>query len=125
MVSWSTSATRRPTRTVTSGVLSFARLPNKIIAVDNCRSGNKYLRALSGIVFGATPTWQDGRREVVEASSMVDDVFRSYRNQNTLAREWRETSRGGIGDLLAELTLLTGQGDLYRDGGRNRGTFQA
>ena len=44
---------------------------------------------------------------------MVDDVFRSYRNHNTVAREGSETSRGGIGDLLAELARLTGQGDPY------------
>ena len=53
---------------------------------------------------------------------MVDDVFRSYRNHDTVAREGSEqTSRGGIGDLLAELARLTGQGDPYanvsRDGG--------
>jgi hypothetical protein len=53
---------------------------------------------------------------------MVDDKFRSYRNHDTVAREGSEqTSRGGIGDLLAELARLTGQGDPYanvsRDGG--------
>jgi hypothetical protein len=41
------------------------------------------------------------QRKYVEASSMVDDVFRSYGNHNTVAREGSETSRGGIGDLLA------------------------
>ena len=42
---------------------------------------------------------------------MVDDKFRSYRNHDTVAREGSEqTSRGGIGDLLAELARLTGQG---------------
>ena len=56
---------------------------------------------------------------------MVDDVFRSYRNHDTVAREGSETSRGGIGDLLAELARLTGQGDPYRDGGRDDGSFQA
>jgi hypothetical protein len=56
---------------------------------------------------------------------MVDDVFRSYRNHNTVAPEGSETSRGGIGDLLAELARLTGQGDPYRDGGRDDGSFQA
>ena len=55
---------------------------------------------------------------------MVDDVFRSYRNHDTAARDGSETSRGGIGDLLAELARLTGQGDPYRDGGRDDG-FQA
>ena len=51
---------------------------------------------------------------------MVDDVFRSYRNHDTVAREGSEqTSRGGIGDLLAELARLTGQGDPYGDGGRD------
>ena len=51
---------------------------------------------------------------------MVDDKFRSYRNHNTVAREGSEqTSRGGIGDLLAELARLTGQGDPYGDGGRD------
>jgi hypothetical protein len=48
---------------------------------------------------------------------MVDDVFRSYRNHDTVAREGSEqTSRGGIGDLLAELARLTGQGDPDGDG---------
>jgi hypothetical protein len=56
---------------------------------------------------------------------MVDDVFRSYRNHNTVAREGSETSRGRIGDLLAELARLTGQGDPYRDGGREDGSFEA
>ena len=56
---------------------------------------------------------------------MVDDVFRSYRNHNTVAREGSETSRGGIGDLLAEWARLTGQGDPYRHGGRDDGSFQA
>jgi hypothetical protein len=56
---------------------------------------------------------------------MVDDVFRSYRNHNTVAWEGSETSRGGIGDLLAELARLTGQGDPYRDGSRDDGSFQA
>jgi hypothetical protein len=55
---------------------------------------------------------------------MVDDVFRSYRNHDTAARDGSETSRGGIGDLRAELARLTGQGDPYRDGGRDDG-FQA
>ena len=55
---------------------------------------------------------------------MVDDVFRSYRNHDTAARDGSETSRGGIGDLLAELARLTGQGDPYRDAGRDDG-FQA
>ena len=50
---------------------------------------------------------------------MVDDVFRSYRNHDTAARDGSETSRGRIGDLLAELARLTGQGDPYRDGGRD------
>ena len=51
---------------------------------------------------------------------MVDDKFRSYRNHDTVAREGSEqTSRGGIGDLLAELARLTGQGDPYADGGRD------
>ena len=51
---------------------------------------------------------------------MVDDKFRSYRNHDTVAREGSEqTSRGGIGDLLAELARLTGQGDPYGDGGRD------
>jgi hypothetical protein len=56
---------------------------------------------------------------------MVDDVFRSYRNHNTVAREGSETSRGGIGNLLAELAQLTGQGLPCRDGGRDDGSFQA
>jgi hypothetical protein len=56
---------------------------------------------------------------------MVDDVFRSYRNHNTAFRKGSEVSRGGIGDLLAELAQLTGQGDPYRDGGRDDGSFQA
>jgi hypothetical protein len=57
---------------------------------------------------------------------MVDDKFRSYRNHNTVAREGSEqTSRGRIGDLLAELARLTGQGDPYRHGGRDDGSFQA
>jgi hypothetical protein len=56
---------------------------------------------------------------------MVDDVFRSYRNHNTVAREGSETSRGGIDDLLAELARLTGQADPYRNGGRDDGSFQA
>ena len=57
---------------------------------------------------------------------MVDDKFRSYRNHDTVAREGSEqTSPGGIGDLLAELARLTGQGDPYRDGGRDDGSFQA
>ena len=56
---------------------------------------------------------------------MGDDVFRSYRNHNTFAREGSETSRAGIGDLLAELAQLTGQGDPYRDSGRDDGSFQA
>jgi hypothetical protein len=55
---------------------------------------------------------------------MVDDVFRSYRNHDSVAREGNETSRGGIGDLLVELARLTGQGDPYRDGGRDDGSFQ-
>jgi hypothetical protein len=51
---------------------------------------------------------------------MVDDKFRSYRNHDTVAREGSEqTSRGGIGNLLAELARLTGQGDPYADGGRD------
>jgi hypothetical protein len=50
---------------------------------------------------------------------MVDDKFRSYRNHDTVAREGSEqTSPGGIGNLLAELARLTGQGDPYGDGGR-------
>ena len=50
---------------------------------------------------------------------MVDDKFRSYRNHDTVAREGSEqTSPGGIGDLLAELARLTGQGS-YGDGGRD------
>jgi hypothetical protein len=49
-------------------------------------------------------------RKYVEASSMVDDVFRSYRNHNTVARDGRKISREGIGDLLAELARLTGWG---------------
>jgi hypothetical protein len=56
---------------------------------------------------------------------MVDDVFRSYRNLDTAARDGSETSRGRIGDLLAELARLTGQGDPYRDGSRDDGSFQA
>ena len=56
---------------------------------------------------------------------MVDDVFRSYRNPDTAARDGSETSRGRIGDLLAELARLTGQGDPYRHGGRDDGSFQA
>ena len=53
---------------------------------------------------------------------MVDDVFRSYRNHDTVAREGSEqTSRGG-NDLLAELARLTGQGDPYGDGGRDGGS---
>ena len=51
---------------------------------------------------------------------MVDDKFRSYRNRDSVAREGSEqTSRGGIGNLLAELARLTGQGDPYADGGRD------
>jgi hypothetical protein len=50
---------------------------------------------------------------------MVDDVFRSYRNHDGVACDGSETSRGGIGDLLAELARLTGQGDAYRNGGRD------
>jgi hypothetical protein len=46
---------------------------------------------------------------------MVDDIFRSYRNHNTFAREVH---------LLAELARLTGQGDPYRDRGHD-GSFQA
>jgi hypothetical protein len=54
---------------------------------------------------------------------MVNDVFHSYRNHDTVAREGSEqTSRGGIGDLLAELARLTGQGDPYGDGGRDGGS---
>ena len=56
---------------------------------------------------------------------MVDDVFRSYRKLDTAARDGSETSRGRIGDLLAELARLTGQGDPYRDGSRDDGSFQA
>ena len=56
---------------------------------------------------------------------MVDDVFRSYRNHNTVAWEGSETSRGGIGDLLAELARLTGQGDAYRNGRRDDRSSQA
>jgi hypothetical protein len=56
---------------------------------------------------------------------MVDDVFRSYRDHDSVAREGSKTSRGGIGDLLAELARLTGQGDPYGDGGRDDGSFQA
>ena len=48
---------------------------------------------------------------------MVDDVFRSYRNHNTLAGNGSQASRGGIGDLLSELARLTGQGDPYGDDG--------
>jgi hypothetical protein len=49
---------------------------------------------------------------------MVDDKFRSYRNRDSVAREGSEqSSRGGIGNLLAELARLTGQGDPYADGG--------
>ena len=55
---------------------------------------------------------------------MVDDVFRSYRNHNTVAQARSVASRAGIGDLLAELARLTGQGDPYRDGGRDDGSFQ-
>jgi hypothetical protein len=52
---------------------------------------------------------------------MDDDKFRSYRDRDPVAREGSEqTSRGGIGDLLAELARLTGQGDPYGDGGRDR-----
>ena len=51
---------------------------------------------------------------------MVDDKFRSYRNRDSVAREGSEQpSRGGIGNLLAELARLTGQGDPYADGGRD------
>ena len=51
---------------------------------------------------------------------MVDDVFRSYRNHDTVDPEGSEqTSRGGIGDPLAELARLTGQP--YGDGGRDGG----
>ena len=51
---------------------------------------------------------------------MVDDKFRSYRNHDTVAREGSEqTSPKGIGDLLAELARLTGQGDPYGDGGHD------
>ena len=41
------------------------------------------------------------------------------------ARDGIETSRGGIGDLLTELARLTGQGDPYRDSGRDDWSFQA
>jgi hypothetical protein len=51
---------------------------------------------------------------------MVDDVFRSYRNHDTVDPEGSEpTARGGIGDPLAELARLTGQP--YGDGGRDGG----
>src|SRR5262245_40898759 len=84
------------------------------------------LRPVSDKPFVAAPAWQDaGRERYVEASSMVDDVFRSYRNHNTVARTRSEASRGGIDDLLAELARLTGQGDPYRDGGRDDGSFQS
>ena len=46
---------------------------------------------------------------------MVDDVFRSHRNHDTVDPEGSEqTARGGIGDPLAELARLTGQP--YGDG---------
>jgi hypothetical protein len=41
---------------------------------------------------------------------MVDDVFRSYRNNDPVAGDGSEP-RGGKGDLLAELARLTGKGD--------------
>ena len=51
---------------------------------------------------------------------MVDDKFPRSRNHDTVAREGSEqTSPEGIGDLLAELARLTGQGDPYGDGGRD------
>jgi hypothetical protein len=54
---------------------------------------------------------------------MDDDKFRSYGDRDPVAREGSEqTARGGIGDLLAELARLTGQGDPYGDGGRDRGS---
>jgi hypothetical protein len=79
------------------------------------------LRPVFDKTFVATPAWQDARREkYVEASSMVDDVFRSYRNHDTVDPEGSEqTARGGIGDPLAELARLTGQP--YGDGGRDGG----
>ena len=79
------------------------------------------LRPVFDKTFVATPAWQDARREkYVEASSMVDDVFRSYRNHDTVDPEGSEqTARGEIGDPLAELARLTGQP--YGDGGRDGG----
>jgi hypothetical protein len=56
---------------------------------------------------------------------MVDDVFRSYRNHDGVACDGSETSRGGIGDLLAELARLTGQGDAFRNGRRDDRSSQA
>ena len=53
------------------------------------------------------------------------DLFRSYRNHNTAARDSRKISREGIGDLLAELARLTGEGDAYRNGGRDDRSFRA
>jgi hypothetical protein len=54
---------------------------------------------------------------------MDDDKFRSYGDRDPVAREGSEqTARGGIGDLLAELARLTGQGDPYGDGGRDGGS---
>ena len=50
---------------------------------------------------------------------MVDDVFRSYPNHDTVDPEGSEqTARGEIGDPLAELARLTGQP--YDDGWRPR-----
>src|SRR6476661_5324659 len=44
-----------------------------------------------------------------DASSMIDDKFRSYGDRDLLAPE--QISRGGIGDLLAELAQLAEQYD--------------
>jgi hypothetical protein len=55
------------------------------------------LRPVFDKTFVATPAWQDARREkYVEASSMVDDVFRSYRNHDPSIR--REASRLRAGE---------------------------
>jgi hypothetical protein len=113
---------------VTNGFFSFARQSHtpKQKAVDNYRNENNGF---------ATRIWQNFYRDAhvarswerkdVEANSMVDDLFCSYRNHNTVACEGSETSRGGIGDLLAELARLTGQGNAYRNGRRYDRSSQA
>jgi hypothetical protein len=91
--------------------LRASQIP-KIKAVDNYRNENNSFTTRISQNFRRHVRMARCRRErYVEASSMVDDVFRSYRNHNIIAREGSETSRS---DLLAELALLTGQGERWR-----------